>query len=276
VILLVGGPTREEARAFWYAERVRTDDFHAVHFAERADPKGLEAQWTRQIGLLATTPTLEITPSSGMLGTSLRTYIEAMRRRVPTHDFITVIVSERVRQGALITLGTRSGLLLKLSLYFTPDVVVTNVPYLENAPQTALERAGHTRHVVVVLVPAAHNATLHAVQYAKTLSAEEVRAVHVVLDPEASDRHRQEWNDLNTGIPLELVESPFRRLGGPVRDYVRSITNDGNTIVTVILAEFVVNKWWQRFLHNQNAFELKLLFLTEANVIVTSVPYHLS
>lgn len=274
VILLVGGPSREEARAFWYADRIRTEDFHAVHFAERGDPKGLEAQWTRQIGLLATTPTLEIVPSSGMLGNSLRSYIERMRNRIPTTDFVTVIVSERVRQRALFTFGTRTGLLLKLSLLFTPDVVVTNVPFLENVAQTALE-SQTPRHVVIVLVPAAHNATLHALQYAKTLSADEIRAVHVVLDPEFSDKHRAEWDALDTGLPLELLESPYRRLGAPVLDYVRSITDDGNTIVTVILAEFVVSKWWQRLLHNQNAFELKWMFLPEPNVIVTSVPYHL-
>lgn len=274
VILLVGGPSEEEARAFWYAERIRTEDFHAVHFAERGDPKGLEAQWTRQIGLLATTPTLEIVPSTGMLGNSLRGYIESMRRRYPGSDFMTVIVSERVRKGAF-TLGTRTGLLLKLSLLFTPDVVVTNVPYLENAPQTALDRGEGVRHVVIVLVPAAHNATLHALQYAQTLSSDEIHAVHVVLDPEASDRHQQEWETLRTGLPLEMVDSPYRRLGGPVLEYVRSFTDDGNTIVTLVLAEFVVSKWWQRLLHNQNAFELKWMFLPEADVIVTSVPYHL-
>lgn len=274
VILLVGAPSEEEAHAFWYAERIRTDDFHAVHFAERGDPKGLEAQWTRQIGLLATTPTLEVVPASGLLGNSLRTYIERMRQRIPHHDFVTVIVSERVRQG-IVTLGTRTGLLLKLSLLFTPDVVVANIPYLEGGRQTALDTGRPMRHVVVVLVPAAHNATLHALEYAKTLSADEVRAVHVVLDPEFSDKHCREWEALGTGLPLELVDSPYRRLGGPIRDYVRAITDDGNTIVTVILAEFVVNKWWQRFLHNQNAFDVKWIFLPEPDVIVTSVPYHL-
>jgi amino acid transporter len=276
VILLVGSPSREEARAFWYADRIRTDDFHAVHFAERGDPKGIEAQWSRQIGLLATTPMLETVPPTGMLSNSLRTYIDRLRARVSSNDFLTVIVSERIRQGALYTFGTRTAFILKLALLFTPDVVVTNVPYLENAPQTALDTGGPVRHVVVVLVPAAHNATLHALQYAKTLSADEVRAVHVVLDPEASDRHLREWDELGTGLPLELIESPYRRLGAPVRDYVRTITDNGNTIVTVILAEFVVKKWWQRFLHNQNAFDVKWIFLPEPDVIVTSVPYHLT
>jgi hypothetical protein len=53
------------------------------------------------------------------------------------------------------------------------------------------------------------------------------------------------------------------------------MTADGRTLVTLLLPEFVVRKWWHHVLHNQNAFEIKLAFLPEPNVIVTSVPYHL-
>jgi len=275
VILLVGRPSKEETRAFWYAERIRTEDFHAVHFTERGDPKGLEAQWTREIGLLPTAPTLETLPGGGSLPRSVRGYVERMRSRVPAEDFVTVIVSERVKERALVQMGTRTGLLLKTALLLTPGVVVTNVPFIDGDPGQSTLTQPEIRHVVVVLVPAAHNAALHAVEYAKTLSADEVRAVHVVLDPEMTDRHLDEWDALNTGMRLELIESPFRRLGATARDYVRPIASAPGTIVTVILPEFVVGKWWQRFLHNQNAFDLKWVFLPEPDVIVTSVPYHL-
>ena len=274
VVLLVGRPSREEARAFWYGQRIKTDDFRAVHFTERSDPKGLEARWARELGVLGTAPMLEIVASNGGLTGSVRGYVERLRRSIPDQDFVTVIVSERVKQGSLITAGTRAGFLLKLSLLLTPEIVITDVPYLENAPQTALQGRSIARHVVVVLVPAAHNATLHALAYAQTLAADEIHAVHVVLDPEFSERHEREWDALDTGLPLELIDSPYRRLGQPTRDYVRSFTARGDTIVTLILAEFVVHKWWQRALHNQNGFDLKWTFLGEPDVIVTSVPYH--
>jgi amino acid transporter len=275
VVLLVGKPSKEEARAFWYAERIRTDDFHAVHFEERSDPKGLEARWTREIGLLPTAPSLEVLPSNGSLARSVRSYVERLRGRIPRDDFVTVIVSERIERGALVTLGTRTALVLKTGLLLTPDVVVTNVPYLEgDSSQAALDQ-GPTRHVVVVLVSAAHNATLHALEYAKTLSADEVHAVHVALDPEMTDAHLEQWAALETGLPLEVVDSPYRRLGTAALEYVRTITSRPDSIVTVILPEFVVGRWWQRFLHNQNAFDLKSVFLPESDVIVTSVPYHL-
>jgi amino acid transporter len=276
VILLVGKPSAEEVRAFFYAERIRTDDFHMLHFRERGDPPGIEAQWARSIGLLPTVPALEIFPKDESLARSVRHYVERMRSRIPAEDFVTVIISERIGTGALPRLGTRAGFLLKTSLLFTPGVVVTNVPYLEGSSQTAVEHGTTTRHVVLLLVSAAHNATLHALQYAKTLSADEVHAIHVALDPEASERHIREWHELDPGHPLELIDSPHRWLGRPLRDYVRSYTADERTIVTLLLPEFVVKKWWQHLLHNQNAlFDIKLGFLTEPNVIVTSVPYRL-
>ena len=276
VVLLVGSPSSEERRAFWYAERIRTRDFHAVHFVERGDPRGgFEAQWAREIGFLPTTPALESLPMNGGLTTSVRTYVSRLRSAMPAEDFVTVIVSERVRQGPVMV-GTRTGLRLKIALLFTPDVVVTNVPHIEKAGRNdALERGDSIRHVVVVTVPAAHNASLRAFEYAKTLSADEIHPVHVVLDPEMSDHHEAEWEALDTGHPLELVDSPYRDLSESLGEYVRRYTADGNTIVTIVLAEFVVGKWWHHFLHNQNAFEVKWRFLPEPDVIVTSVPYHL-
>jgi amino acid transporter len=275
VVLLVGDPTEEEARAFYYADRIRTDDFHAVHVARPDDPKGLEAQWVRQIGLLPTSPALEIVREPGSLPSAIRTYVDRTRNRIGPEDFITVIVSEKAREGRLIRVGTPRGLRIKTSLLFAPDVVVTDVPYFQSVHQHALGPGQQARHVVVLLVAAAHNATLQALEYAKTLDADEVHAVHVELDPEMTAHHCQEWDWLETGYEIRVVPSPYRRLGQTLRDYVRSITTDQDAIVTVVLAEFLVHKWWQHLLHNQNALDVKLTFLSEPNVVVTSVPYRL-
>jgi hypothetical protein len=277
VVLLVGSPSAEERRAFQYAEHIRTQDFHAVHFTEPGDPKGgFEARWAREIGLLPTTPALETVPSTGSLSGSVRQYISRLRSTCPPDDFVTVIVSERIRSG-MLTLGTAAGLRLKFALLFTPEVVVTNVPHIEGSTQRdALTSGASMRHVAIVTVPAAHNATLRAFEYAKTLSVDEIRAVHIILDPEMTAHHQEEWDALATGQPLELVDSPYRDLGQSLREYVRTITADGRTFVTVILPEFVVKRWWHHVLHNQNAFDVKWRLLPEPDVVVTSVPYHLA
>jgi hypothetical protein len=56
---------------------------------------------------------------------------------------------------------------------------------------------------------------------------------------------------------------------------IRQHTSGEGTIVTVVLPEFVVPRWWEHLLHNQTAFFLKRLLLFEPRVVVTSVPFHL-
>jgi hypothetical protein len=75
-------------------------------------------------------------------------------------------------------------------------------------------------------------------------------------------------------IPLEIEEAPFRDLGDPLRDYMRGLTADCDTIVSVIMPELVVSGW-RRLLHNQRALYVKRLLLFEPRVILSSVPYQL-
>jgi len=276
VVLLVGTPDDAERLAFLYAERVRTLELHSVHFSERGDPKGLEARWAREIGLLPTSPALEIVEARAGVRRELRRYIEQLRARDDPSDFVTVLVCERMGGGLLPWLGSRKALVIKTALLFTPGVVVTDVPFVPGAGRSALERQATPRHVVIVLVSALHNATLHALEYARTLSADELQAVHVALDPEMAQRHVRAWREHDPGVPLQILDSPYRELAGRVRSHVREITADGATIVTLVIPEFVVRKWWHNFLHNQNALDLKWTFLREPDVVVTSVPYHLT
>jgi hypothetical protein len=48
-----------------------------------------------------------------------------------------------------------------------------------------------------------------------------------------------------------------------------------NDIVTVILPEFVLTRWWEQILHNQSALMLKARLLFRRNTVVVSVPYHI-
>ena len=58
-----------------------------------------------------------------------------------------------------------------------------------------------------------------------------------------------------------------------VTSYIRQVFPDA--VVTVIVPEFVVGKWWHQFLHNQTALAIKAALLFEPDVVLTSVPYHL-
>jgi hypothetical protein len=48
-----------------------------------------------------------------------------------------------------------------------------------------------------------------------------------------------------------------------------------DTVVTIVIPEFVPHRWWQQILHNQTALTLKFLLLSRRNTVVISIPFHL-
>jgi amino acid transporter len=272
VILLVGWPSEEERRALAYAQVMRPTALRTVHFAMPDDPPGLVTEWGRVLGLAQS---LEIVPADGSLARGLRRYVSDVRRRMDASAFLTVIIPERLSPGPVGMLRSRQAFLMKASLLFTPGVVVTDIPYSPARPGESEPPHEITRHVALLLVSGAHNATLYALEYARSLAADVLQVVHVELDPGESAKVLREWEAWSPGIALEIVQSPFRRLAQPIQEYVRGFLADGRTMVTIIIPEFIVQKWWHHLLHNQSPLMLKRTFLYEPNVIVTSVPYRL-
>ena len=76
---------------------------------------------------------------------------------------------------------------------------------------------------------------------------------------------------------LIVLPSPYRSLMEPLLEYIEQTAAEKTTdYVTVILPEFVPKRWWQHLLHNQTSLLSKGALLFRPNIVVTSVPYHLS
>ncbi|HYD10662.1 MAG TPA: APC family permease [Acidimicrobiales bacterium] len=133
----------------------------------------------------------------------------------------------------------------------------------------------HT-HTVVVLVGRVHQGVLGALTYAKSLAPDRLVAVSVVESDADVQRINEQWEHFQLDIPLQTLYSPYRELAPPVLRYLDELDEDyQDDIITVVLPEFVLTKWWQQLLHNQSALLLKARLLFRPNTIVTSVPYHL-
>ena len=144
-------------------------------------------------------------------------------------------------------------------------------------------RASDTRPVLpsrmhaIVLVSQLHNPTLRALNYAKAIRPSTLQALYVAVDDEESQKLQAEWADKGIDVPLVVRDSPYREVTAPVLDYVRNFPRESERdVVTVIIPEFVVGKWWEQLLHNQSALLLKGRLLFQPGVSVTSVPWHLS
>ena len=88
-------------------------------------------------------------------------------------------------------------------------------------------------------------------------------------------RLERDWQRFPTGVPLEVVEAPFRDVGKPLLTYLRRITADPEAVAVVVMPELVA-RGTDRLLHNQRALYLKRLLLFEPRVILTSVPFQLT
>ncbi len=149
--------------------------------------------------------------------------------------------------------------------------------YAEVAAQLRLDNGvaePGLRNVVVVPVSGVHRAVVQALDYARTLSSD-VRAVFVQLDP-ARPAPVQEWDRWSGGVPLIVLDSPYRSLMEPLLEYLEQLHHSNpDAYLTVVLPEFVPARWWHHLFHNQSALLIKGALLFEPRTIVTSVPFHL-
>jgi amino acid transporter len=207
----------------------------------------------------------------------LRTWLTERERDERT--FVTVIVPEEIEGTSFRNLLTRHrrALTLKLRLLFTPDVAVMDAPLVraERAAADLRSESPHdvVRNVVLIPVSGVHDGTVRAVSYAQALESVHTEALSFATDPEDLPDIASEWWAAGGEVPLSFVEAPFRDLGPPMLAEVRRHTSRPDTVVTVVLPEFLVTRWWEHLLHGQTALFVKRLLLAEPGVNVISVPY---
>ncbi|MFJ8164426.1 APC family permease [Streptomyces sp. NPDC096136] len=130
------------------------------------------------------------------------------------------------------------------------------------------------RHHVVVLVANVQAPTLKALGYAQGLRPDTLGALSVAADEQEARGLREAWADIDPGMPLKVLHSPYREVVGPVVAYVEeAAAAEGTDMLSVVIPEYVVGHWWEQPLHNQNALRLKARLLFTPGIAVIDVPY---
>jgi amino acid transporter len=140
----------------------------------------------------------------------------------------------------------------------------------------ALTAPPEMRHTMLVVAGDLHVGVVRAVQYAKTLAAPgvAVRAVFVETDPARTSRLEEKWARWGLGVPLVILNSPYRSLLRPLVEYLDALqARHDDHMVTVVIPEFLPSRWWQHVLHNQTALLIKGALLFRKNTVVVDVPY---
>ncbi|MEV0056940.1 APC family permease [Saccharopolyspora shandongensis] len=128
----------------------------------------------------------------------------------------------------------------------------------------------------VVLVSTLHKPTLRALAFARANRPDTLTALTVNVDEADTQLLRSEWERRGIGVPLKVVDSPYREITRPAIDYIKRIRRAGpRDLVCVYIPEYVVGHWWENLLHNQSSLRLSWRLRFEPGVLVVSVPWQL-
>lgn len=184
---------------------------------------------------------------------------------------LLIIAVEKFTHGAWIVLIAIPGL-----VYLTTRMHAHYLAVAEQLTVCLTKDDTFKHHSVVIPVSGVQMAVLNAIKYGKALS-DDVAAVYICLDPVETEKVRAKWDKQCMGIPLVILESPYRSIIEPLVDYIEEVRSEfPEGVITVVLPEFVPSRWWHHLLHNQTALLIKSILLFKKGVVSTSVPFHLT
>ncbi len=132
----------------------------------------------------------------------------------------------------------------------------------------------HDKLPCVVLIHNMNRASLKTLDYAKDVSSD-VTALHISTTPRHTEILKQQWAERAIGIPLTVIEAPYREILTPLEGYIREREAQlkKGEMITVILTKFVGHGWRDRIYHNQTTFFIERTLGKHRNVATTLVPY---
>ena len=135
----------------------------------------------------------------------------------------------------------------------------------------------HREERAVVPIPGLDRASVQAINVARSID-DDVRAVFISDDPEAAASLRARFEQQVPGVPLVVVESPYRALAGPFLAYLDVLDQawppgKDAPITFVVIPEYVARSWWERLLYNQSVKRLRTLLLGRPHTVIVNVPY---
>jgi hypothetical protein len=145
---------------------------------------------------------------------------------------------------------------------------------LEMSRTEPREFGRHPRLRVLVFVDSVDLAEVEALRYGKGLHADELLAVHFVVDAAHASRLQERWEHFDHGTPLRVIDCPDRHLSRAAQELVLQVLNDHpDSKVTVLLPRRTFSPLLGRLLHDRTADKMARAVsrITGATAII--VPY---
>jgi hypothetical protein len=193
---------------------------------------------------------------------------------VLTAVVLAIVVFEKFRDGAylvVILVPTLVAMMLFIRRQYARSKAELAVrPELIVGPPIREDR-------VVVPIPGLDRATVQAIKVGRSVG-DDIRAVFISDDPDQAAKVRADFERQVPGVPLVVVESPYRALAGPLLAYLDVLDmawppDKPEPITFVVIPEYVAKSWWERLLYNQSAKRLRSMLLGRPHTVIVNVPY---
>jgi amino acid transporter len=137
----------------------------------------------------------------------------------------------------------------------------------------APRQPNYRRRVVLIFVDEVDLATFAAIRYARGLRPTTMRAVHFVIDGAQAETLREQWVRYGQDIPLEMIDTPDRRLTRASLELVSRETQAAGTQVTVVLPRRGYAPLLGRLLHDRTADKIASVVSQVPDSVATIIPF---
>ena len=126
-------------------------------------------------------------------------------------------------------------------------------------------------------IPGLDRAAVQAINVGRSIG-DDIRAVFIADDPEEAVEVRAAFERQVPGVPLVVVESPYRALSGPLLAYLDVLDmawppDKPEPITFVVIPEYVARSWWERSSTTSRRSGCARCCSGRPHTVIVNVPY---
>ncbi|OBI09121.1 DNA-binding protein [Mycobacterium sp. E2462] len=145
---------------------------------------------------------------------------------------------------------------------------------LETTLEEHFDVSRHPRLRVLVFVDHVDLAEIEALRYGNGLHAEDLAAVHFVIDQDHADRLEQRWEHFEHHTPLRMIDCPDRHLSRAAHELVCQVLQEHpDSRLTVLLPRRTYSPLLGRLLHDRTADRMARAVSRIPGATAIIVPY---
>jgi amino acid transporter len=159
--------------------------------------------------------------------------------------------------------------LIRLNQQYSAEASVLEMSRTERP-----ELAKYARLRVFVFVDSVDLAEVEALRYGKGLHADELTAVHFVIDGDHAAELQERWRHFEHDTPLRIIDCPDRHLSRAAQELVLQVKEEHpDSKVTVLLPRRTYSALLGRFLHDRTADKMARAVSRIQGATAIIVPY---